>query len=200
MHTNCPDPLAGLLHAPIGAASSFATASKGKSQLCGQQYARAHQNDAERVVGWNFEHGVKRRLLVRLGPRGVLGYAIQRGTPGSESIQSAVTLSSFEIKVTGSRDVSIAAVSPARVAWRYRWVKGKAPVGGPGLHFLEDAFLHGALGGHPPSFSFDINFNARHLASFRGAQEFFRRQRGGSPRRIAKMRSSTTSFIASTPN
>jgi hypothetical protein len=27
-------------------------------RLC-QQYARAHQNDAERVVGWNFEHGVR---------------------------------------------------------------------------------------------------------------------------------------------
>jgi hypothetical protein len=129
---------------------------------------------------------------MRLGPRGALGYAIQRGTPGSESIQSAVTLSSFEIKVTRSRDVSIAAVSPARVAWRYRWVKGKAPVGGPGLHFLEGAFLHGALGGHPPSFSVDINFNARHLASFRGAQEFFRRQRSGSPRRIAKMNAAKT--------
>ena len=45
-------------YAPIGAVSSFPTASKGKSQLCCQQYARAHQNDAERVVGWNFEHGV----------------------------------------------------------------------------------------------------------------------------------------------
>ena len=83
---------------------------------------------------------------MRLGPRGALGYAIQRATPGSESIQSAVTLSSFEIKVTGSRDVSIVAVLPARVAWRYRWVKGKAPVGGPGLHFLEGAFLHGRWG------------------------------------------------------
>jgi hypothetical protein len=93
---------------------------------------------------------------MRLGPKGALGYAIQRETPGSESIQNAVTLSSFEIKVTGSRDVNIAAVSPARVAWRYRWVKGKAPVGVPGLHFLEGAFLHGALGGHPPSFSWTM--------------------------------------------
>ena len=76
--------------------------------------------------------------------------------------------------------MSVCAVA-TRVAWRYRWVKEKAPVGGPGLHPLEGAFLHGALGGHPPSFSFDINFNARHLASFRGAQEFFRGQRGGIP-------------------
>jgi hypothetical protein len=70
-----PPPLAGLLHAPIGAASSFATASKGKSQLCRQQYARAHQNDAERVVGWNFEHGIayqiepQAQIVMRLGPR-----------------------------------------------------------------------------------------------------------------------------------
>jgi hypothetical protein len=105
---------------------------------------------------------------MRLGPKGALGYAIQRETPGSESIQNAVTLSSFEIKVTGSRDVNIAAVSPARVAWRYRWVKGKAPVGVPGLHFLEGAFLHGALGGHPPSFSFDIN--STHAISPRSAR------------------------------
>jgi hypothetical protein len=48
-----------------------------------------------------------------------------------------------------------------------RWVKGKAPVGGPGLHFLEGAFLHGALGGHPPSFSFDTN--STHAISPRSA-------------------------------
>jgi hypothetical protein len=149
-------------HAPIGAASSFATASKGKSQLCRQQYARAHQNDAERVVGWNFEHGVRlpKRTpsaeLTRLGPRGALGYAIQRATPGSESIQSAVTLSSFEIKVTGSRDLSIAAVhqlGQLGYVGRYPLGKRKSPGRADrGFNFLEGA-RHGGLGEgwHPPS-------------------------------------------------
>jgi hypothetical protein len=52
----------GLLeqHRPLKAQLNQAepsTTLNGKSQLCCQQYTRDHQNDAERVVGWYFEHG-----------------------------------------------------------------------------------------------------------------------------------------------
>jgi hypothetical protein len=89
--------------------SPSTSGSKGKGQFCCQQYACAHQDNAEWVVGWHFEHRwllfqkePQARVRARLGPR---ARAWVRRTyarpPGRESIRKPVTLWRLDINVTG---------------------------------------------------------------------------------------------------
>ena len=92
--------------------------SKGKGQFCCQQYACAHQDNAEWVVGWHFEHRwlllqkePQARVRARLGPR---ARAWVRNTyarpPGRQSIRKPVTLLRLDINVTAG-GISSSAVS-----------------------------------------------------------------------------------------
>ena len=100
--------------------SPSTSGSKGKGQFCCQQYACAHQDNAEWVVGWHFEHRwllfqkePQARVRARLGPR---ARAWVRRTyarpPGRESIRKPVTLWRLDINVTAG-GISSSAVSRA---------------------------------------------------------------------------------------
>jgi hypothetical protein len=97
------EPLIGIIRSPT------TSGSKGKGKFCCQQYACAHQDNAEWVVGWHFEHRwllfqkePQARVRARLGPR---ARAWVRKTyarpPGRESIRKPVTLLRLDINVTG---------------------------------------------------------------------------------------------------
>ena len=106
------EPLIRVIHSPS------TSGSKGKGQFCCQQYACAHQDNAEWVVGWHFEHRwlllqkePQARVRARLGPR---ARAWVRRTyarpPGRESIRKPVTLWRLDINVTAG-GISSSAVS-----------------------------------------------------------------------------------------
>ena len=99
--------------------------SKGKGQFCCQQYACAHQDNAEWVVGWHFEHRwqllqkePQARVRARLGPR---ARAWVRNTyarpPGRQSIRKPVTPLRLDINVTAG-GISSSAVSRCERRWK----------------------------------------------------------------------------------